>query len=117
MALMLLGSANAASGDYRFELVGHPVVSGGNDIIRVRLIHLPDAKPVSGTPILESRMDMQPVGMATMTAPVATLPGSDGFYVFEVSPVMAGRWALHLTAKVQGGHQTIRQTLLVDLSR
>jgi YtkA-like len=106
---------NAATTDYRFELVGKPQLSGRNDIVQVRLVHAADGKPVSDAVIFESKVDMGPAGMDTMTAPVKPLPAKGGIYSFEVEPGMAGTWALHLAAKVQGEPDTVRGTLNVDL--
>lgn len=101
--------------DYRFELVGKPQASAKKDIIQVRLLHVADAKPVPDAVIFESKADMGPAGMDTMTAPVKALPAKEGVYSFEVDPGMAGTWALHLAAKVQGEPDTVRGTLNVDL--
>jgi hypothetical protein len=107
--------ALAAATDYRFELVGKPQLSGHKDIVQVRLVHLADGKPVPDAVIFESKADMGPEGMATMGAPVKALPVKDGVYSFEVEPGMAGTWALHLAAKVQGEPDTVRGTLNADL--
>jgi len=53
--------------------------------------------------------------METMTAPVKALPPKSGTYSFSVDPGMAGTWALHLAAKVQGEQETIRGTVNADL--
>jgi YtkA-like len=105
----------AASTDYRFELVGKPLLSGQKDIVQIRLVHVSDGKPVPDAVIFESKADMGPEGMATMGAPVKALPSKDGVYSFEVEPGMAGTWALHLAAKVQGETETVRGTVNADL--
>jgi hypothetical protein len=105
----------AAATDYRFELVGKPQLSGQKDIVKVRLVHAPDGKPVTDAVIFESKADMGPSGMAAMPAPVKALPPKDGIYSFEVAPGMAGTWALHLAAKVQGEPETVRGTVNADL--
>ena len=105
----------AAATDYRFELVGKPQLSGGKDIVQVRLVHATDGKPVSDAVIFESTADMGPAGMPTMRAPVKALPPKGGVYSFEVDPGMAGAWALHLAAKVQGEPETVRGTVNADL--
>jgi hypothetical protein len=101
----------AATADYKFELVGKPQLSGHKDVVQVRLVHVPDGKPVPDAVIFESKADMGPEGMATMGAPVKALPAKDGVYSFEVEPGMAGTWALHLSAKVQGEQDTVRGTI------
>ena len=107
--------ALAASADYRFELVGKPQLSGQKDIVQVRLIHVADGKPMADAVICESKADMGTEGMATMSAPVKALPPKDGTYSFEVEPGMAGTWALHLAAKVQGESETVRGTITAAL--
>jgi hypothetical protein len=107
--------AFAATTDYKFELVGKPQLSGHKDIVQVRLVHVADGKPMADAVIFESKADMGPAGMDTMTAPVKALPAKGGVYSFEVEPGMAGTWALHLAAKVQGEPDTVRGTLNVDL--
>ncbi|HVJ54927.1 MAG TPA: FixH family protein [Aliidongia sp.] len=108
-------SSFAAATDYRFELVGKPEISGQKNIVRVRLVHVADGKPVPDAVIFESKADMGPMGMASMAAPVKALPGRDGLYSFEVDPGMAGTFALHLTAKIQGEPETVRGTVTTDL--
>ena len=105
----------AAATDYRFELVGKPQLSGGKDIVQVRLVHAADGKPVPDAVIFESTADMGPAGMPTMPAPVKALPAKGSIYSFEIDPGMAGTWALHLSAKVQGEAETVRGSLNADL--
>ncbi len=107
--------AHAKPDDYRFEIAGKPTLSGGKDIVQVRLVRVADGKPVPDAVIFESQADMGPAGMATMPAPVRALPAKGGVYPFEVDPGMAGVWALHLAAKVQGEAETIRGTVNADL--
>jgi len=105
----------ASPADYRFELAGEPHLSGGKNIVPVRLVHVSDGKPVPDAVVFESKADMGPAGMATMPAPVMALPAKDGVYSFAIEPGMTGTWALHLAAKVQGEPDTVRGTLNVDL--
>ncbi|MDB5363173.1 MAG: hypothetical protein JWO51_4470 [Rhodospirillales bacterium] len=107
--------SHAAATDYKFELVGKPQLSARKDIVQIRLVHTTDGKPVPDAAIFESKADMGPEGMATMGAPVKALPAKDGIYSFEVDPGMAGTWALHLAAKVQGETETVRGTVNVAL--
>ncbi len=74
-----------------------------------------DGKPVPDAVIFESKADMGPAGMQEMTAPVRAMPPKGGIYSFEVDPGMAGTWALHLAAKVQGEAETVRGTVNADL--
>lgn len=106
---------HAKPADYRFELAGKPQLSSRKDIVQVRLVHVADGKPVPDAVIFESKADMGPAGMETMTAPVKAMPAKGGVYSFEVDPGMAGTWALHLAAKVQGEPETVRGTITADL--
>jgi len=121
LAITLLArtvGADAAAGDYRFELVGNPEAAGGKSIVAVRLTHAPDGKPVAGAVIIQTRADMGPDGMKEMTAPVKALPPKDpSVYRFEIEPGMAGGWMLTLAAKVQGETETVRGTVTVKLAK
>src|SRR3954453_2465805 len=109
-------SVHAKAQDYRFELAGKPQLTGGKDIVRVRLVHVPDNTPVSGAVIFETKADMGPAGMPTMTAPIKALPAREpGIYQFEIEPGMAGAWAINLAAKVQGKPETVHTTITADL--
>jgi hypothetical protein len=112
------GSWSAAS-DYRFEAVGKPQASaGGKSVVSVRLIHVPDKKPVAGAIIIQTKADMAPAGMAEMTAPVQAVPAKEaGIYQFEIQPGMAGKWMLTLAAKVQGEAETVRGSVTVELPK
>lgn len=112
--------AHAAASDYRFELVGKPRLAAKKDIVQIRLVRVADGKPVQDAVIFESKADMGPAGMETMTAPVKAMPPKamppkGGIYSFEIEPGMAGTWALHLAAKVQGEAETVRGTVNADL--
>lgn len=108
-------AAHAAASDYRFELVGTPRLVASKDIVQIRLVRAKDGTFVSDVVIFESKADMGPAGMETMTAPVKALPAKDGIASFEIDPGMAGTWALHLAAKVQSEAETVRGTVNVDL--
>ncbi len=110
------GSWSAAA-DYRFETAGKPQPSpGGKSIVSVRLVHVPDKKPVPGAIIIQTKADMGPEGMAEMTAPMqAVTPKEPGLYLFEIQPGMAGKWMLTLAAKVQGEAETVRGSVTVEL--
>lgn len=117
-ALALTSSPGQAKAtDYRFELAGKPQpTNGAKSTVPVRLVHLPDNKPVTGAVVFEMKADMAPMGMPTMTAPIKVVPPpKDGVYRFEVEPGMAGTWAITLAAKVQGEAETVRGTVNADL--
>jgi hypothetical protein len=87
-------------------------------LIKVRLLHLPDGKPVSGAILIEPKLDMGPEGMASMTAPAKPAGASEaGIYQVEAEPEMAGNWALHLSAKVQGERDTVSGTITVAVPK
>jgi YtkA-like len=111
----------AAGRDYRFELAGAPQKDGkGTSLVSVKLVHLPDNKPVPGAVLIQSRADMGPIGMAAMTAPVKALPEQPaGTYRLEVQNESvwkkADNWALTLDAKVQGEPETVHGSVIVKL--
>ena len=87
----------------------------------MKLVHLPDNKPVPGAVVIQSRADMGPIGMAAMTASVKALTEQPaGTYAFEIQNGMIwkkpGKWALSLAAKVQGEADTVRGTVNLDLN-
>jgi len=103
------GDTAAASADYRFELVQAQPAGPGKTNVTVRLVHVPDSKPVAGAVLFESKTDMGPDGMTEMTGKVTPLPSDKpGLYRFEIETGMAGKWALNLGAKVQGEAGTVR---------
>lgn len=111
-------TTSAAPRDYRFELVGKPQPArGGKSVVQVRLVRLPDGKPVADAVVFEAKADMGPADMAAMTAPVRVLPPQGGVYRVEVEPGMAGPWAIHLAAKVQGEAETVRGSVTAELAK
>jgi len=71
--------------------------------VTVRLVHVPDSKPVAGAVLFETKSDMGPSGMAEMAGKVSPLPSDQpGLYRFQIENGMAGKWQLALGAKVQG---------------
>lgn len=108
----------AAAKDYRFELVGAPAKSGKATLIKIKLIHVPDGKPVAGGIIIQTKLDMGPEGMASMTTPAkATAAPEPGVYQVSAEPEMAGNWVLSLSAKVQGEPETVTGTLTVPIAK
>jgi hypothetical protein len=113
-------SAEAAPSDYRFDLVGKPTVKAGISTVSVRLVHIPDHKPVSGAVVIQTRADMGPEQMASMTAPVKAVSAAEpGVYAFQIQNGAIwnkpGKWALTLAAKVQGETETVRGTVTLEL--
>lgn len=106
----------AAAKDYRFELAEKPQPGrGGKSVVSIRLVRVADGKPVTDAVVFESKADMGPAGMATMTAPVKPMLPQGGVYRFEVEPGMAGAWAINLAAKVQGEAETVRGSVTAEL--
>jgi hypothetical protein len=105
----------AAPNDYRFDLVQAQPAGPGKTAVSVRLVHVPDNKPVAGAVLFETKTDMGPGGMAEMTGKVSPLPADQpGIYRFQVETGMAGKWALNLGAKVQGEAGTVRGTVVYE---
>jgi hypothetical protein len=111
-------AAVAAAQDYRFEAAGPPVKSGKATVVKIRLVHIPDGKPVPGAVIFQTRFDMGPDGMASMTAPSKLVQSSTAnFYELELEPPMGGNWALSLSAKVQGETETVSGTVPITIPK
>jgi YtkA-like len=90
----------AAPNDYRFELVQAQPAGPGKTTVTVRLVHVPESKPVAGAVLFETKTDMGPGGMAEMTGKVTPLPADQfGLYRFQVETGMAGKWQLALGAR------------------
>ena len=105
----------AAPNDYRFELVQAQPAGPGKTTVAVRLVHVPDNKPVAGAVVFETKTDMGPGGMAEMTGKVSPLLSDQaGVYRFQIETGMAGKWALNLGAKVQGEAGTVRGNLVYE---
>ena len=109
----------AATANYRFELAGPPASAGGKSIVSVKLVH--GGKSVTGAIIIQSRVDMGPIGMAGMTAPIKPLGEKPlGIYRFEIANGAVwnkpDNWALSFSAKVQGVTQTVTGSVTVKLT-
>jgi YtkA-like len=105
----------AAPNDYRFELVQAQPAGSGKTNVTVRLVHVPDNKPVPGAVLFETKTDMGPGGMAEMTGKVSSLSSDQpGTYRFQIETGMAGKWALNLGAKVQGDAGTVRGSIVYE---
>ena len=111
------GAAFAAAKDYRFEASGTPQrAADGTSVVLVRLIRITDGKAVPAAVMVQTRADMGPVGMGEMTTPVKTMGEAEpGVYRFEVQPGMTGKWALTLTARVQGEAEAVRGRVVIEL--
>jgi YtkA-like len=117
-SVFMPSAAVAAAQDYRFEAAGPPVKSGKATIVKIRLVHIPDGKPVPGAVIFKTRFDMGPDSMAEMTAPAKLVRSSDAnLYQLELEPQMGGNWALSLSAKVQGETETVSGTVPITIPK
>lgn len=97
----------AAASDYEFQLVDQTLKHGAAVVV-VRLVDKRTNRPVPDAVIYQTRLDMGPDGMATMTTPATPVPGTrPGVYLFKTNLMMAGNWALSLAAKVQGETETV----------
>jgi hypothetical protein len=119
LAFLVAAPAWAGANDYRFEAAGAPQkADAGKSIVPVRLVRSADGKPVAGAVVFETKADMSPMSMPTMTAPIRVLGESaPGVYRVEVEPGMAGPWAITLAAKVQGEVETVRGSVTVELAK
>lgn len=114
----LTPAALAAASDYRFELASAQPAGSGKTDVTVRLVRVRDGRPVPDAVIFQTRADMAPAGMPTMTGNVAPQAGQQpGTYRFQVDTGMAGGWALTLSAKVQGEPETVRATVTFNAAR
>jgi hypothetical protein len=112
------GYVLAAPADYRFELVQAQPAGPGKTTVTVRLVHVPDNKPVAGAVLFETKSDMGPGGMPEMPGKVSALSSDKpGLYRFQIETGMAGKWALNLGAKVQGEAGTVRGTVTFDAAK
>src|SRR5688572_13414794 len=92
----------------RWEAVSAQIVTGRNVRLTARLVGA-DSQPITA-PIMvtASRLDMGPDGMQTMTSQLRQVPSTEpGTVAFETDIVMAGRWALRITATVAGQAQPV----------
>ena len=103
----------AVSTTYEFSATPSEVSMDGG-VVDVRLVHKATGKPVMDAVIFETRFDMEPDGMGGMAASVtAQNSPAPGLYRFALKPTMAGRWALKLSAKVQGEAETVRGVVVI----
>lgn len=106
----------AAASEYQFELVKAEPAGTRITDVTVKLIHIPDNKPVPDAVIFETKADMGPSGMKGMTGQTSLSPASvePGLYRIRTETGMGGTWALALAAKVQGETETVHGTVNFD---
>ncbi|MDR3533101.1 MAG: FixH family protein [Rhodopila sp.] len=114
LVLTLSGQAAfAAASDYRFDLVSARPAGPGKTDVTLRLVYLPDAKPVPDAIIFQPLVVM--AGMESMPGNATAHPGPEaGTYVLHAATSMAGPWTLRLSAKVQGETETVRSAVAFE---
>ena len=117
LVLTLSGpAAFAAASDYRFDLVSARPAGSGQTDVTLRLVHLPDAKPVPGAVIFQPQVVM--AGMESMPGNATVEPGQQpGTYVLHAATSMAGPSTLRLSAKVQGETETVRAAVAFEAAK
>ena len=116
LATLALGApaARADIKDYEFRQTQNELKQGNGVIVTVQIIDKRSGKPVPDAVIIAKRIDMEPDGMATMTAPLEAMPSTDpGTYRFKTNLTMAGGWRLSLGAKIQGETGTLENKLIL----
>lgn len=110
-SVLLLGAAGAAKADpkdFRFEAVQQKVAASPTATVALRLVHLPDGKPVTNAILFQPKMEMPMAGMAPMVTKVtAGRPDGQGVYPFTTDFSDAGPWTLTVSAKIQGEPATL----------
>ena len=117
LSSLMLGNSNAAqtSGAYQLELMGKPVRNGELVQFSVRLVRESDGVMVPDAVLEVNDFNMSPEGMSGNET-VHPLPSNEpGVFNFEVRPVMGGRWALVVTARVPGEAEPVEDTLTVPV--
>ena len=118
VAASLARAAFAGANDYEFEPVKTEIKSSNVATVAVRLVHKPSRKPVTDAVIVQTRLDMAPDGMASMTAAHVPLPSPEpGVYAFKAPLTLAGRWLLIISAKVQGESDPVVGNIIFKVAR
>src|SRR5712692_12022042 len=85
VSTLAAATASAAPADYRFELAQAQPAGPGKTDLTVRLVHVPDKKPIAGAVLFETKADMTPAGMADTTGKVTPLTSDQpGLYRFQI---------------------------------
>ncbi|MDX2266178.1 MAG: efflux RND transporter periplasmic adaptor subunit [Hyphomicrobiales bacterium] len=108
IALFLPLASPVSAADLKWEAVSAEVSMGKAIRLEVRLVGAAAPIPNSEIKVTSTRIDMGPDNMAAMDAPLRPLPSpAPGVFAFETDFVMAGRWALSLTATVPGQKEPV----------
>ena len=105
-------SAADANGPH-WEAVSAEVSAGQNVRLTVRLMDANSNVIAAPITVTSTRLDMGPENMATMTAPLRPVPSTEpGTLAFETDLTMAGRWALTISATVEGYPEPVAGTVI-----
>ncbi|MDZ4792124.1 MAG: efflux RND transporter periplasmic adaptor subunit [Hyphomicrobiales bacterium] len=103
----------AFAADLKWEAVSAEVFMGKAIRLEVRLAGSGAPVPVSDIKVTSTRIDMGPDGMAAMDSRLRPLPSpGPGVLAFETDFIMAGRWALAITATVPGQAEPVSGVVL-----
>jgi Cu(I)/Ag(I) efflux system membrane fusion protein len=102
----------ADSSGMTWQAVQAEVPVGQGVRLEVKLVGADDAV-VEDVTVTQTRLDMGPDGMPTMTAPLMPVAASmPGVLAFEADLAMAGRWALTLTGMVDSRAEPVTGTVI-----
>src|SRR5919199_6977569 len=102
LAALLAGCAamSQTSRNYQFQVLDQQVRPSPNAEVRVRLVHLPDGRPVTGAVITNHKFEMSMPNAKIITTlmvegagppPVATVEEGNGVYLVHSVVPMAGK--------------------------
>lgn len=123
LAMGLVGGASSeqrTANNYRFEVVDMEVGLGWDAEVRVRLIHLPDERLVSGAVIYDHRFELLMSVYKVVTSrmveganPPLDLSVDEGNGVYRILSALPlrGNWQATLTARVPGEVLPVRGTV------
>lgn len=103
--------AQAASADYKLEVIEQPVKAGKGAAFSVKISHTADGKVLSGAQIGDAKLHM-PMGKMDMPAPVKFVEqDGNGFYRFSGDLTMYGEWVLDLSVTVPQEQSPVQASL------
>jgi Cu(I)/Ag(I) efflux system membrane fusion protein len=99
--LFMFAAGSFGTATQKWQAVNPEIPVAKNARLELRLVGA-DGKPITGPITVKStRLDMGPDGMEEMTARLKPVPAATpGVVAFETDIVMAGRWALSISASV-----------------
>lgn len=112
-AILTIASPLHAQNATTFEAVKTEVPVGKNVRIELKVTGVTPPPVSTDITIEKQRLDMGPDGMETMTAPLKPVIGSTrGVIAFDADFVMAGQWALNITAQIKGQAAPVTSTII-----